>query len=158
MEYRPLPAQPTIADNVGFQCLVAGLVRGLSATDHPLDTLDRDAAERSFYDAVERGLDADLAWVTADGTRTTDRTVIYEEMFEFARRGLREQGVPSETVEEYLAPIDARWTERTTPSRWKLDRVRDHLDAGKRFDDAVREMQTEYIDRARSDEPVAQWF
>jgi hypothetical protein len=157
IEYRPLPTQPTIAENVGFQCLVAGLVRGLCAADHPLVTLDRDAAERSFYDAVDHGIDAELAWVTADGDRTTDRAVIYEELFEFARLGLREQGVPSETVEEYLAPIEARWTERTTPSRWKLARVRDGLDAGKRFDEAVHEMQTDYIARAKSDEPVARW-
>ncbi|WP_265112148.1 hypothetical protein [Halosolutus halophilus] len=157
IEYRPLPTQPTITENVGLQCLVAGLVRGLCAVDHPLVTLDRGAAERSFYAAVEDGLDAELAWVTVDGDRTTDRTAIYEELFEFARRGLREQGVPAATIEEYLDPIEARWTDRTTPSRWKLARVTDHLDAGRRFDDAVAEMQTEYFRRAKSGVPIAEW-
>ncbi|NHN59555.1 MULTISPECIES: hypothetical protein [Halorussus] len=157
IEYRPLPTQPTVAENVGFQCLVAGLVHGLRAADHPLATLDRDAAERSFYEAVENGLDADLAWVTADGDRTTDPSVVYEELFEFARRGLRDRGVSSETVEEYLGPVEARWTERTTPSRWKLARVTDRLDAGAAFDDAVREMQTEYVRLSKTGKPVAQW-
>ncbi|QLG63008.1 hypothetical protein [Halorarum salinum] len=157
LEYRPLPTQPSITDNVGFQCLVAGLVRGLGAADHPLATLDREAAERSFYDAVENGLEADLAWVTVDGDRTSDRSVVYEEVFEFARRGLREAGVPPGTIEEYLAPIEARWTDRTTPSRWKLDRVAERLDAGDGFDDAVRGMQAEYVRRAGTGEPFAEW-
>ncbi|AGB36218.1 hypothetical protein [Natronococcus occultus] len=157
IEYRPLPAQPTIAENVGFQCLVAGLVRGLCAADHPLATLDREATERSFYGAVEDGLDADLAWITADGDRTTDPDVIYDELFAFARRGLREQGVPPETVETFLAPIEARWTDRTTPSRWKLARVRDHLDGGADFEDAVHEMQTEYVRRSGAGEPIVEW-
>ncbi|PCR90074.1 hypothetical protein [Natrinema ejinorense] len=157
IEYRPLPTQPTIVENVGLQCLVAGLVHGLCAVGHPLATLDRDVAERSFYDAVENGLDADLAWVTVDGDRTTDSAVIYDELFGFARRGLREQGVPADTIEDYLAPLEARWTDRVTPSQWKLERVRDRLEAGLDFDEAVFEMQTEYVDRSTSGEPVAQW-
>ena len=157
IEYRPLPTQPTVAENVGLLCLVAGLLRGLCAADHPLATLDRDAAEHSFYDTVERGLDADFAWVTADGDRTSDPAVIYDELFTFARRGLREQGVDADTVDEYLAPMETRWTERTTPSRWKLSRVEAALDAGAAFDDAVREMQAEYVRRAAAGDPVAEW-
>ncbi|ELY49786.1 hypothetical protein [Natronorubrum bangense] len=157
IEYRPLPTQPTIAENIGFQWLVAGLVRGLCAADHPLVSLEHDAAKRSFYSAVKNGLDADLVWVTADGDRTTDRAVLYEELFAFARRGLRMQGIATESIEEYLAPLEARWTARTTPSRWKLDRVREQLDAGMPFDDAVHEMQTEYIRQARTGEPITQW-
>ncbi|MDS0474800.1 hypothetical protein [Natrinema sp. 1APR25-10V2] len=157
IEYRPLPTQPTIAENIGFQCLVAGLLRGLDVTDHPLADLEHEAAERSFYAAVEDGLEADLAWLTADGDRTTDSSVIYDELFAFARRGLREQGVSPETIEEYLAPLEARWAQRTTPSRWKLERVADGLEAGKSFDEAVQEMQREYLERSARDEPITQW-
>ncbi len=157
IEYRPLPTQPTVRDNVGFQWLVAGLVRGLCGADHPITTLDRSAAERSFYEAVANGIDADLAWVTADGDRTGDRSVIFEEVFAFARRGLRDQGVDEDSIDEYLGPIEARWTERTTPSQWKLDRVRQHLDAGSEFEAAVTEMQTEYIERAGTGAPLVRW-
>ena len=157
VEYRPLPTQPTVAENVGLLCLVAGLLRGLCTADHPLATLDRDAAKRCFYDAVADGLDADLAWVTADGARTGDKQVIYDEVFEFARRGLREGGVDADAVDAYLSPLEARWRRRTTPSRWKLSKVEAALDAGATFDDAVREMQAEYVRRAKADEPVAEW-
>ncbi|NUB92210.1 hypothetical protein HTZ84_06500 [Haloterrigena sp. SYSU A558-1] len=157
LEYRPLPTQPTVAETVGLQCLVAGLLRGLAEADHPLATLEYEAAAGSFYAAVEDGLEADLAWITADGDRTTDRDAIYDELFAFARRGLREQGVSDETIETYLGPLEARWTERTTPSRWKLERVRDRLDAGERFVDAVAGMQSEYVRRAGADEPITRW-
>ncbi len=120
-------------------------------------SLDRDAAERSFYNAVADGIEADLVWVTAEGDRTSDRAQIYDELFSFARSGLRKQGVSEATIETYLAPIEARWTERTTPSQWKLDRVRANLDEGAEFEAAVHEMQTEYIRRAGTDEPIVHW-
>lgn len=157
IEYRSLPTQPTIEENIGLQCLVAGLLRGLCVADHPLATLERDAAERSFYSAVADGLEADLAWIAADGERTTDRSVIYEELFEYARRGLREQDVPADTIETYLEPLETRWTDRSTPSRWKLNRVRDHLEAGEEFAAAVHEMHTEYVRRSGAGEPITNW-
>ncbi len=157
LEYRPLPTQPTVADNVGLLCLVAGLLRGLVATDHPIATLDRHAAERSFYAAVEDGLDADLAWVSAEGDRTSDAAVIYDEIFSLARRGLREQGVESDTIETYFDPIEARWEDRTAPSRWKLARVREGLDESLAFEESVAEMQAEYVRRSAADEPFADW-
>ena len=157
LEYRPLPTQPTITETVGLQCLVAGLLRGLVAADHPLATLDRDAAERSFYAAVENGLEADLAWLTADGDRTTDQDVIYDELFEYARRGLREQDVSNATVERYLDPLETRWRERTSPSRWKLERVRDRLESGAAFDEAVSGMQAEYVRRSGTETPITKW-
>ncbi len=157
IEYRPLPTQPTVADNVGLLCLVAGLLRGLVATDHPIATLDRDAAERSFYAAVEDGLDAELAWVTAEGDRTSDAAVIYEEIFSLARRGLRERGVEPATIETYLDPIEARWADGVTPSRWKLARVREGLDDGLAFEESVAGMQAEYVRRSGADEPFAEW-
>lgn len=60
------------------------------------------------------------------------RSLREETRSELDRRGLREQGVSSEAIA-------------------------DDLDAGKRFDDAVHEMQADYIRRAATDEPLVQW-
>ncbi|MFW6320822.1 MAG: hypothetical protein ACOC0Z_03140 [Halohasta sp.] len=157
IEYRPVPTQPTVEDIVGVQCLVTGLVRGLLAADHPVTTLDQSAAKTAFYNAVDDGIDAELRWLTADGEATSDSETIYDELFEHARLGLREQGVSDGTIERYLDPIEARWEQRRTPSTWKLDRVRAALDAGESFQEAVRAMQTEYIERSTSGTPFAQW-
>jgi hypothetical protein len=158
IEYRPLPTQPTVTDVVGLQALTAGLVRGLVAADHPIAELPWDAAEASFYSAVEHGLDADLAWVTADGERTGDREVIYDEVFAYARRGLDEAGVPGGDVDRYLEPIEARWEARTTPSAWKKARVREALEAGADLGSAITAMQREYVQRSRDADAFADWL
>lgn len=157
IEYRPIPTQPTVDDIIGLQCLVTGLVRGLLVTDHPVTTLDQSTAEDAFYSAVRNGIDADLAWITTDGQRTTDSSTIYTEVFEIARCGLREQGVSEKTVDRYLDPIEARWAQRRTPSQWKLDRVKVALTDGATFAEAVREMQQAYAAQSSTGMPFAEW-
>ncbi len=158
IEYRPLPTQPTVRDVVGFQALVAGLIRGLVVADHPLAELPWPAAEASFYSAVADGLEADLAWLTADGDRTDDRAVVFEELFEHARLGLRESGVPAAAIDRYIAPIEARWAARTTPSVWKIERVREGLDRGLSLQEAIRATQREYVRRSRESPSFAAWL
>ena len=157
IEYRPIPTQPTVDDIIGIQCLVTGLVRGLMAVDHPVAELEQSTAEKAFYSAVEHGIEADLAWITADGEETTDSPEIFAEVFEYARVGLREQGFEASTIEQYLDPIEQRWDRRLTPSQWKLDRVRAELEAGATFENAVRAMQQSYIELSAAGTPFAEW-
>jgi hypothetical protein len=158
IEYRPIPTQPTVRDVVGLQVLTAGLLHGLVTSDHPLHELPHGAAERAFYSAVEEGLDADLAWVLADGERTDDRDAIFDEVFEYARRGLAEQGVDRETRDRYLEPVEARVEHGVTPSAWKVGQVREALDCGVPFDDALTAMQREYVHLSRERETFADWL
>jgi hypothetical protein len=51
-----------------------------------------ETARDNFYAAVREGLDADLAWVTADGERTTDTDRRYADLFETAVEGLVSRG------------------------------------------------------------------
>lgn len=157
IEYRALPTQPTVIDNVALQVLVAGLVRGLVAADHPLEDLPWTAAKRCFYDVVERGLDADIAWIRADGEPATDTARIYDEIFALARRGLHEAGVPERAADEYLTPIEQRWDRHRVPSGWKKRQVSDRLDAGEDLMIAIEGMQHEYIRRAETGEPFVEW-
>ncbi len=157
VEYRPLPTQPTATDVVACQALVCGLLVGLTGAEHPLETLPWDAARESFYAAVDDGLAADLAWVTADGERTDDQAVIFEEVFAYARRGLSASGVPDDRVEDLLAPMTARWEHRTTPSTWKKHRVRERLRDGHGFAAAITGMQRQYVERSREGDCFADW-
>jgi hypothetical protein len=158
IEYRPLPAQPTVRDTVAVQALTGGLVRGLVAADHPLTDLPWSAARDAFYAAVADGPGADLAWVTAGGDRTDDVDRIYDEVFEFAERGLVASGFDPATAREVLEPVAARRATRTTPSAWKRERVRDRLDGGADLHEAIVETQREYAQLAAAHDSFADWL
>ncbi|MFB6168228.1 MAG: hypothetical protein ABEJ43_05210 [Haloferacaceae archaeon] len=156
MEYRPLPTQPTVADNVALQWLTVGLLRGLVETDHPLVDLPWEDAKACFYDAARRGPAADIAWVTRAGERTEQRDRAYDDLFATARAGLRAAGVDEATVDDRLAPVERR-RETGPPSAWKLRRVRRKLDDGATFEEAVTETQRAYVERAASGTPFVEW-
>lgn len=158
LEYRPLPTQPTVRDTVGLQALVVGLLRGLVIEDHPLLELPWAAARDAFYDAVDDGHEADLAWVAEDGRRTADSEVIYEEVFEYARTGLAASGVDESTVDWLLEPIATRYEAGTTPSTWQRERVLETVAGGATLPEAIREAKREYLRRASSTESFADWL
>ncbi|WP_336337828.1 ICP22 family protein [Haloarcula brevis] len=158
IEYRPLPTQPHVKDMIGLQALTVGLIRGLVAADHPAAELPWQEARRSFYNAAQDGSAADLSWVTAGGERTADRAAIYDEVFEYARLGLAEQDVPEASIDEYLGPIEARYEAGTTPSDWKIARVRESLDGGDDLSTAIQSMQRDYLAASREHHSFDEWL
>ncbi|GGK70233.1 hypothetical protein [Haloarcula sebkhae] len=158
IEYRPLPTQPHAKDMIGLQALTVGLIRGLVVADHPAAELPWQEAKRSFYSAAQDGSDADLSWVTAEGERTVDHDDIYDEVFQYARLGLAEQGVPEARIDEYLDPIEARYEAGMTPSDWKIARVREYIDDGDDLSTAIESMQRDYIAASREHHSFEEWL
>lgn len=158
IEYRPIPCQPTVTDVVGMQALVVGLIHGLVTADHPITELPWEVAESNFYSAAEAGIHAELDWITADGTRTTDRDRIFADVFSHARSGLSAVGVPADDIERYLSPIEERWSLRTTPSDWKRARVRNALEDGAELETAIAEMQREYLRHSLTADSFVEWL
>ncbi|MFB6303691.1 MAG: hypothetical protein ABEH47_00870 [Haloferacaceae archaeon] len=157
LEYRPLPTQPTVRDNVSLAALTVGLLRGLVAADHPLRDLPWEDAHDAFYRVVREGPDADLAWVAADGERTAAADAVYDDVFAHARRGLREAGLDDAAVEEYLGPMERR-RESGPPSAWKKARAREAIADGATVPEAVERAQRAYLARAGPDgDPFADW-
>jgi hypothetical protein len=157
IEFRPLPAQPCVADVAAFQALVVGAIHGVVVSDHPLAALPWRAARESLSAASRDGLDADLSWLTRTGDRTTAADRLYPELFDLAARGLRDRGLADDHIDRLLEPARRRWETGITPTTWKQDRVRDRLDAGTGFQTAVVEMQREYRRLAAAHERFVDW-
>ncbi len=145
IEFRPLPAQPTVRDVIALQATFAGLLVALHRTSHPVRRLPWAEAESNFYAAAADGLDADLAWLTADGAEAETTEELYDDLLSLAAEGLRSRGV--EDAAFYIDPLRARVAASTTPADWKRERVRERMGAGEAFPDAVRDVQREYIEK-----------
>jgi hypothetical protein len=158
IEYRPLPAQPTVADVAGLQALVVGVVHGLVTTDHPARHLPWADARDGMYAATADGLDAELDWIDRRGDPTTDRSVLYDELFDLAHHGLRDRGLHPDRTDELLAPIEARWHAHTSPAAWKRERARDHVDDGATLTDAILDTQRDYLEHAHDHATFADWL
>ncbi|WP_330630488.1 hypothetical protein [Halocatena halophila] len=150
IEFRPLPGQPTVRDAICLQATYAGLLESLTKREHPVTRLDWQKAEANFYSAARNGLQGDFHWLTADGVETTDTDRIYDELFDYARDGLSLRGLDKREIDRYVTPLRQRFERRLSPARWKHERVREALDDGAPFVEAVWEMQTEYINRQKT--------
>jgi len=144
IEFRPLPAQPTLHDSIAFQAVFAGLLESLVRREHPVRALDWETAEANFYNAMRDGLDADLTWITGGG-ETTDVDEIYGELFEHARDGLELHGLSTEAARQYIRPLRERVDRRITPARWKFGYVRRRVQEGVPLPEAIWGMQAQYI-------------
>ncbi|WP_276258446.1 hypothetical protein [Haloglomus litoreum] len=158
LEFRPVPTQPTVRDCVSVQAMVAGALRGLDATDHPLLELPWADARDSFYNAVAEGPGADLPWITAEGDRTDNPDIALDELLSLARTGLEEAGFPGTEIDRWIAPLEARQVAAITPSVWKKHRVRAGMNHGESFHEAVEAMQWEYIELSEATDSFTQWI
>lgn len=149
IEFRPLPAQPTVPDTVAFQALFGGALVALQAVEHPVANMSWEQAKENFYAGARDGLEADLHWITADGEETTTPDVLFDELFGYAREGLRSRGVPDGEIDAHLAPLRDRFDRGITPAEWKRTQVKERIDEGAGFTEAVYATQEEYVDRQR---------
>jgi len=150
IEFRPIAAQPTVRDCIAFQAAFAGLLEQCIRTDHPVYSLDWDTAHENFYAAAQLGLDADMAWVTADREVTHEHESIYTDILDAATKGLQRRGLSEEQAAKYVWPLRQRARHHVTPADWKRDRVREHLDEGSDLENAIYEMQYEYLENQRA--------
>ena len=147
IEFRPIPAQPTVRDSIAFQAAFAGLMQSLPQREHPVIGLDWESARDNFYAAVADGLAADIEWIGRDGHRTSETDAVFADLLDHAEAGLKTAGCADDEAALWLAPLRWRVANRTTPASWKRDRVRSRLDAGDSFATAVTDTQREYIRR-----------
>lgn len=147
IEFRPIPGQPTVRDSIAFLAAFAGLMESLPRREHPVYDQPWEDARENFYAAMRDGLDADLTWIAHDGDETADRRELYEDLFAHVADGLEMRGLSEQEVEKYLWPLRHRARHEITPAGWKKGEVERNLASGLDFDEAVHEMQREYVEQ-----------
>jgi hypothetical protein len=146
IEFRPLPAQPTVRDAVSFQAVFAGLMTTLPRIEHPVRALGWSSARENFYAASRDGLQTEFEWITSDGSETTSTDRIFGELLEAAREGLESKGLTTERARRYVRPLRERVDRRMTPARWKHAHVAAAVDDNVPLAEAVWGMQSAYVD------------
>jgi len=147
IEFRPIAGQPTVADTLSIVAAFVGATTELHEADHPVRELAWTDARDNFYAAASDGLNADLAWITTDGERTTDVDRLYADLFDAATAGLERHGVPRDRAADWIDPLRRRVDQRLTPAAWKRRTVAAAMDDGLDATDAIRGMQRRYVER-----------
>jgi len=147
IEFRPIPAQPTVRDSVAFLAAFAGLMESLTRLEHPVHELDWQLARENFYGAMTDGLEAELTWITNDGREITDGLELYEDLLAHAEDGLVNRGLSEEDAAKYLYPLRRRVRQAVTPASWKREQVRAALEDGSDLAGAIEQMQQRYVSR-----------
>ncbi len=158
VEYRPLPTQPSVYEIVSLQLLTAGLIHGLVKENHPLLELSWKQSKKDFYGVMRNGIDADLHWITKKGDKTTKKEKIYKEVFYFAKNGLRSIGLNNKKIKKYLHPIEQRYSKNMTPSKWKINRVKEKIQKGKNYKNALIEVNKEYQELSNKNKLFIDWL
>jgi gamma-glutamyl:cysteine ligase YbdK (ATP-grasp superfamily) len=159
IEFRALPAGPTVIDMMANAALAIGLTQALShSMDDWLPKLPFEYAEYNFYRAAQDGLNAKILWPldAQQGLRESHICDIIKTLLATAADGLHELGVDSSEINQLLGIIERRLATKQTGSNWQLKALERHK-KGKDKDQALSSMLQEYMDNASHGEPVANW-
>ncbi|SFP39216.1 Gamma-glutamyl:cysteine ligase YbdK, ATP-grasp superfamily [Nitrosomonas cryotolerans] len=159
IEFRALPAGPTVIDMLANAALSIGWAVGLAdSTDQHLARLPFHFAELNFYRAAQHGLDAKVIWSRkrAGGVEEIPIVDLIEEFLPRARIGLEMLGIDDDEIDRLWHVIERRFETRRTGAAWQLreyERYRESCD----LDEACSRMLADYIDHVMEGNPVADW-
>jgi hypothetical protein len=159
IEFRALPAGPTVVDMVANGALLLGLTLGLAGQmDAMLPAMPFHAARGNFLRAARQGMDAVMLWPseTAPSPQPVPATELVSRLLPVARRGLVENGVDAAEADAMLGIIEARVAARRTGAGWqrqmlaKLERQMPRVDA-------LAALLERYRQHAETGAPVHEW-
>ncbi|WP_224242111.1 glutamate--cysteine ligase family protein [Hyalangium gracile] len=159
IEFRALPAGPTVVDMVANGALLLGLTLGLAdQMDALLPAMPFHWARGNFLKAAQQGMDAELLWPseTAPSPQRVPVTELVPRLLPIARRGLVEAGVEASDADAMLDIIAARVASRRSGAGWQrrvLTKLEEHLPR----QDALAALLERYREHADSGAPVHQW-
>ncbi|MDX2088819.1 MAG: hypothetical protein SFX73_13260 [Kofleriaceae bacterium] len=121
IELRALPAGPTVRDMMANAAFLVGLTLALAPDiDRWLLGLTFGHARRNFYEAAQRGLAAELLWLTPEARlRPLSADAVVQLTLPLARRGLLDAGVTSAEADLHLDVIARRVATGQTGAVWQ---------------------------------------
>lgn len=117
LEFRVLPAGPSVVDAFANAAFFYGLVWALAAAGDPAARLEFAAARDNFYRAARHGLAARLVW--HDGRVRPAAQLILERLLPAAADGLAELGVDAASREAALGVLRERVQSGLTGAEWQ---------------------------------------
>jgi gamma-glutamyl:cysteine ligase YbdK (ATP-grasp superfamily) len=159
IEYRTLPAGPTVVDMLANAALAIGWTVALAdRIEDYLVKLPFQYAEYNFYRAAQQGLEAEILWPQPNQHQLTEMPAhqIIQSLLPLAAQGLAKIGVDNYEINRLIRVIEQRLETKQTGSRWQLNRLNKYLETHDN-ETALTLMLDDYIVNSREGHPVAQW-
>lgn len=158
IEFRALPAGPTVVDMIANGAFIMGLTLGLAQNvDELLPAIPFRYARLNFYRAAQKGLDAELYWPsTAPSPGPVSAVRLIERLLPIAREGLLGSGVVASEADRWLGVIERRLAMRITGAKWIRHEL-EKLEAHQPREDALAAVLERYMALAEEGAPVHQW-
>ena len=148
IEHRPIPAGPTVIDQIANMAFFYGLVEMLvkEMPDLVWDIPFFDARD-NFYQAARHGLEATVVWKEQSYLL---KDLILEVLLPLARQGLRVLGIDQEDSDSYLGIIEARAKSGQNGATWQRAFM---AGGGKSMEDLC----AAYFEHQEAGHPVHEW-
>ena len=159
IEFRTLPAGPTVIDMLANAALAVGLTLGLSdSMDHYSSRLPFHFAEYNFYRGAQQGLNAHLLWPHKGRGGFRERPIIdiIEELLPLAYEGLKKLGCHKADRDRLWRVIEQRFEKRITGAKWQLNRF-EHYRKGCSIAESCYRMLVDYRTNMMLSDPVSRW-
>ncbi len=120
LEFRPLPAGPTVPDMIANSALYSGALKYFvdnSVQEQFRQEINFQKIRENFYAAAQFGLESRLKWL---GEQLSAKEVV-EKCLEMAKIGLKSLRINEEDSSKYLGIIERRLTLNQSPSDYKIE-------------------------------------
>ena len=118
VEHRVMPAGPSLVDMLANAAFYYGAATTLTKQLEDGRLPCRfDEAQRNFYAAARRGLEAEVIW---NGRTQPVQTLMLETLLPMAHDGLKTLGIAASDIDRYLTIIDARTRSKKNGAAWQL--------------------------------------
>lgn len=159
IEFRALPAGPSITDMLANAALAIGLAKVMQETVRELlPAIPFSYCTANFYRAAQQGMEADLFWpsLTQSEPQYYAVTEILSRLLPAVPDKLAEMGFVEDDFMPLIGVLQERLESRQTGSRWQLEKLAAlRKDLHKR--DALAAMLKEYQSNSAANIPVARW-